>query len=233
MPSAGIFLALSDYLAQVRRLLRDPSPGALYTDPDLTEYINRAMQQRDLDLGIVRVKMSLALTIGVSQYSFATIAAGTLLAGPSTANLQDLISVIVMPLGGTNSAIRYPMGRIPYSELSFLLTTAYQSYPVLYSIYGPSTVFLGPPPAAAYTTEFDFVGYGAALVNSSDTDQQPYPYTDPVPFMACALAKAGAQHFDEADAFEGAYMNRLNRVRSRAKPMAVRNPWNSRLLRGR
>jgi len=123
MPSAGITLTLADYLTQTRRLLRD-STGALYSDSDLTEFINRAIKQRDLDLGYNRLKLSFTLTTGTHTYSYATILAGaTVLIGATTANIQDLLSIMVMPLGSGTSTIRYPLGRWPYSKLAYLLSS--------------------------------------------------------------------------------------------------------------
>src|SRR3990167_528557 len=116
MPASGIYSALSDYLTQVEALLRDAN-NSLYTTADLTTFINRAMQQRDLDLGLNRLRVSFTLTSSVSDYSFASINAGaTVLDGNANVNLQDVLSIIVIPLGSPNSAVRYPLSRWPYSK---------------------------------------------------------------------------------------------------------------------
>lgn len=230
--ASGLFYLLSDYLTQTRQLLRD-STGALYTDPDLTYFINTALRQRDLDLGFNRVRYSFTLVSGTYSYSFAAIVAGgTVLSGNANAILQDVFSLIVMPLGGATSSIRYPLGRWPYSKLAYLLSTAYPTYPAFYAMYGPSTIMLGPPPNGAYPCEIDCIGYSADLVNPSDQDQMPYPATDLIPYQAAALAKTQAQRFDEAEKFDQVYQRRLMRVRARMHPLSVPNPWSD-LPRGR
>jgi hypothetical protein len=225
MPSAALLTTLSAYLTATRQLLRDSS-GSLYTDADLTAFLNRAMRQRDLDLGLNRIRILQALTTGVYDYTFAAIAAtGTVLDGNSNAILQDLLSITVIPLGGASSSVRYPLARWPYSKLAFMLSTSYPTYPVCYALYGPTTIMFAPPPAQNYQTEFDFTCYSPDLVNPTDADIMPYPFTDPVPFMAAAFAKMQAQRFDEAESFSGVYKERMNRVRARSRSIAVANPW--------
>ena len=225
MPGSGIYSALSDYLTAVEALLRDATLS-LYTSADLTSFINRAMQQRDLDLGLNRLRVSFTLTSGTSDYSFASINAGaTVLDGNTNVNLQDVLSIIVIPLGTASSAVRYPLQRWPYTKLAPLLSTTYPTYPIAYSVYGASNIILGPPPAGNYPSEFDFICYSPNLVNSTDQDPMPYPFTDPVPFLAASFAKMQAQRFDEAERFGAIYAERMNRVRARARPISVRNPW--------
>jgi hypothetical protein len=225
MPTANLLSALSDYLAATRRLLHDPA-GALYTTPDLTEFINRAIRQRDLDLGINRVRLSMTLTAGVSDYPFATIAsAGTVMDGSTNAILMDVMSIFVMPLGTPGSSVRYPLARWPFSKLSYLLSSAYPSYPSCYAVYGSSTIIMGPAPAQNYPAEFDFTASSPDLVNNSDTDIVPYPWTDPIPFLAASFAKVSAQRYDESESLAKIYFERMNRVRGRARSIAISSPW--------
>lgn len=219
---------LASYLADTRRLLKDPSPGVTFTDLDLTAFINRSMRQRDMDLGMNRSKYSFTLTASQYTYTFTQIlSGGTYVAGNQNINPMDIFSWIVIPLGGSTSAVRYPLAKRAYSEIAPLLSTSYPTYPVAFSLYGPETVMLAPPPANTYFTEIDFIGYSSDLVNSTDTDFMPYPYTDPVPFMAASFAKIYLQRFDEADAFEKMYMQRLNRTRARSRPLAMTDPWSN------
>lgn len=225
---------LQDYLDRVRRLLRDEDPNrALYSTTDLTAWVNEAMQQRDVDLGLNRARISFAMTQGIYQYAIATIVTnGTVLTGPTNPNIIDFISITVVPLGGGPGALpRYPLSRVPYSELAFLLATNNPTYPVAYAMYGTGHVMVGPPPAGNYFTEWDGITHAPELVNPLDADPQPYPWTQPIPFYAAHLAKLGAQRFDEAQAFQAKYQESLGRVRSRGRPFAVRQPWRSSLLR--
>ena len=218
--------ALSDYRTQTRQFLRDEGTS-LYSATDVDAFINRALQQRDLDLGLNRSRIRYTLIVNQFEYLISTIvASGTVLSGPATPNVTDLLSVIVITTtGATTGGIRYPLGRWPYSRLAYLISVAWPTYPQWYAMYGTGSVFLAPPPAAAYPTEWDFVGYASPLVNPGDTDPLPYPWTDPVPFLAAHFGKIQTQRFDEAQEFLKIYQQRLALVRSRGRPMAVANPF--------
>jgi hypothetical protein len=226
--------SLSDYLVETRQLLRDESTSApLYSTADLTAHINRAIRQRDLDLGINRMRISFPLTANVYEYPFATIVSGGTLLEGSAANLNpiDVTSIVVWPLGTPPQGTPYLVGRWPYSLLSYLITTSAPSWPVKYCVYGPSTIMFGPVPAYAYPCYWDFFGATTPLVNAGDTDPMPYPYTDPVAFAAAGFAKYSAQRADEARVFynpdpraPGLYQQRLAMVRGRSRPMQVRDP---------
>jgi hypothetical protein len=138
---------------------------------------------------------------------------------------MDVRSIIVMPMGA-GTIPRYPLGRRAYTDplVTVLLSTSYPSYPVVYALYGPTTVVLAPPPAQAYASEFDFIAYSADLVNPADQDNLPYPYTDPVPFLAAGFAKVTSQRFDEAKEFGAMYAERANRVNIGSRAIQVKNP---------
>lgn len=224
---------LANYIASTRRTLRDESTGNVYSDTDLTAWINEAMQHRDLDLRINRMLYSFTLTAGVFRYSFdSVISGGTKLIGAAGVTPVDIYSLVLMPLGDANSTTRYPMGRWPYSELTVLLARNYPSYPIAYSIFGPSTFVLGPPPANGYPVEVDFFGYSSPLVNPTDIDPVPYPWTNSIPFYAAYLAKMQSQRFDEADRFYQRYQEKIGLARSGGRPLAVRNPLSNLSRRG-
>jgi len=109
---------LTDYLTDTRRLLRDET-GSVYTDGDLTAFINRAIQQRDLELGLNRVRISFPMTTGQVAYPISTIlSGGTVLTGPSSPNVIDVLSITVIPIGPSPGGIRYPLARWPYSKIT-------------------------------------------------------------------------------------------------------------------
>lgn len=223
---SGVQQTLASYLLDVRALLRDPDPGNTYLTSDLTRFINRAIRQRDLDLGMNRSKFLFYLTVQQASYTYSQIMqTAQLLNGNPLLQIMDVLSFIVMPLGGIASSVRYPLGRKAYSALSPFISTSYPTYPTWYGLYGPTTLFVAPPPANAYPCEIDFVGYSPDLVNDTDMDYMPYPYTDPVPFLACAFAKETLQRFDEAKVFAATYEERMLRFRAGSRRMSVSNPW--------
>jgi hypothetical protein len=306
-PGNGSFKSLNDYLEEVRELLRDvldAGQGQLYSNRLLIQSINRGMQQRDLDLGLNRIRISFPMVTQQFQYPIPTIlqqgvvltsndtpvasftqlvppnSNGVHITGsfqpgyivlqpgpswPTTASVQnktaigfdviftiaspplpststvdiiiigvggvpfpniiDVLSIVITPLGQPPGGIRYPLGRWPYSRLSYLLSTAYPTYPVKYSMFGVNTIMVAPPPANPYPTEWDFMGYSSALVQGVDTDPMPYPWTDPIPFWACHFAKLSVQRFDEAQAFKSEAQDRTRRVLARGRPLGVADPW--------
>lgn len=224
-------VTLGSYQDEVRRLLRDKTtPGAqvIWSDADLTAFINRAMQQRDLDLGLNRSLISYAFTTSVFRYPFASVVAGgTVVDGSPSPNPMDVLSLTIYPIGGPppTGGIKYPMARRPYSFVANFTSTSWNSYPRWYAVFGPSTVYVAPPPAGPYLAEWDFKTWASKLVNTTDPDPMPYPYTDPIPFMAASLAKMESQDPSGAQFFEGQYKGRLNLVRSGSRPFAVRDPF--------
>jgi hypothetical protein len=225
---------LASYIADAEGMLRDKTNN-LYSQTDITDWVNKGIRHRDMDLAINRIKYSFTLSAGVFQYTIdQVLSTGTLVAGPANVEATDLLSVYLIPLGAPTSSPRYPLQRWPYSDLGFLLATSYPSYPVAYSMFGTSTIMLGPPPAAAYPAEFDFFGYSPPLVNPTDLDPVPYPWTEPVPYYVCYRAKIQQQRFDLAREFynpdprtPGLYQKSIGTVRARGRPIAVRNPWNT------
>ena len=108
--------------------------------------------------------------------------------------------------------LRYVMGTMSYSELNATvrqynppLTWA----PVRYCRYGPNTLIFGPAPSIAYATEWDCSVYGTPLVNLTDFDMLPYPYTKPVPYYAAYVAKLNERQYDEAETFMTRYTAEL------------------------
>lgn len=108
--------------------------------------------------------------------------------------------------------LRYVMGTMSFSELNATvrqynppLTWA----PVRWARYGPNTVIFGPAPSIAYVTEWDCSVYSSPLVNLTDFDLLPYPYTKPVPYYAAYKAKLNERQYDEAESFKELYTNEL------------------------
>lgn len=225
---------LADYLADTRRLLRAKgSSTVVYDDADLTPFINRAKNQRDLVARLIRVRISYALTANQFAYPLATVAAnGAVLTKPTnltTINPIDVLSLIVNTTVGnaTTVGIRYPLGRWPYSKVAYLLSTSYPTYPVKFASMGPGsagTIFLAPPPVNNYPAEWDLFCYSPDLALTTDADVCPYPYTDPIPFFAAAFAKMMAQRMDEAKSLLDLGNQRLAMAVNGARPLTLANP---------
>ena len=197
------------------------------------------MQERDLRSRVLRVRISYALVANQYAYPVATVVSGgTVLHGPATPSVIDLLSVTVATQIGVaaDRSLRYPLGRWPYSKVAWLLSKNYPTYPMKFSTYGggsAATIMLAPMPALAYPAEWDFFCYSPALVNPGDPDPLPYPYTDPVPFFAAYFAKLQAQRLDEAKDWKQVAEERLKTALIGARPIAVADPFSDMQTRWR
>src|SRR5258708_6001214 len=211
-------------------LLRDEgiANSQAFSNGDLTSFINRGMNERDLAARVLRVRISRVMVANQFAYTLSDIvSSGTVLTGPVAPNLIDPISVVInLTTGGTTTlGRRKPLGRVPYSSITPYLATNFASTPEWWASYGPGSsgsLFVAPPPAVAYPTEWDFFCYSPALVANGDLDPLPFPYTDCIPFYAAAFAKMQMQRFDEAGEFMKVAMERSKRFLVGGRPIAVR-----------
>jgi hypothetical protein len=135
---------LQDYLQATRRLLRDETTG-VYSTVDLTAWINQSMQQRDLDLGINRVRIAFAMLSGVFQYTFAQILnGGSLLTGPIVGAPIPVFSA-TQPVGaGDTTAIVSGPFVVPYQ--AGVLSTSWDTTAVVsLTVAGSFLVTFGTP----------------------------------------------------------------------------------------
>lgn len=204
---------LSSYITDTRRYLHDAS-GKYWTDADLTSYINRAMTQRDWDSGQNRLLQSVTLTIGQGTYVFNQ--------APFSTSTLDVLGIIVI-FGN----FRYQLSQVSYTELGSVLQPyqGYKNIPVGFAKYNASTIIVAPAPQQAFAAEFDTLVSSPTLVNGSDADPLPYPWTDPVPFLAAHFAKLALQQYDEADQFLKLYQQRLLWVQAGSRGMSVAQPY--------
>lgn len=194
-PALGT-VSLSDYLDELRDLLHDRD-DRFWTATQKANYINRARRQRDEDTAIQRSTISFTLTAGTGTYTFAQVGNGSII---------DVISINLI-FGQT----RIVLDNVSLTELNqrYRQSTTFNGWTSGWARQGASTVIFGPTPSTGFVTEWDCVVFGASLVNLTDTDQVPYPYTKPVAFYAAYLAKINErQHADEAQDFLADY-NRL------------------------
>src|SRR3990167_139904 len=198
-PGAAGAATLTSYLAELRRLLHDPN-DVYWSVADKTANLNTAIRQRDRDTGGQRVNISKTLTIGTDTYNFSTL---------SNVQVYDVINIWVQYAGG-----RVRLNPLAYSALTerYRPWINYQGIPEAWARYGPSDVIFGPIPSLAYVTEWDCCVYSSPLVNLTDGDPLPYPYTDPVPFYAAFLCKTNERQMEEAAEFLSIYRLRLTNI---------------------
>lgn len=186
-------VSLSDYLTQTADLLHVSSANSYgyWGEAKLTRFINRGMQRRDLLTGGVRTLVNVTLTVGQEAYVFT-----------NTVGLENAFDINAITLVMGNA--RYPLGQLPFTELTrnFRQYTTMQSYPVAWAKLNAFTVYVAPLPSQAYVTTWDVSSYSTPLAVAADTDDLPYPYTEPVPYWAARLAKMDERQYEEAASFE-------------------------------
>ncbi len=195
-PGSG-FVTLSDYLQSLRDLLRDPNDD-LWSSAQKTRFINDALKRRDFDTEGNRQLISFGLTAGTDTYTFANL---------GNNRVFDVIGINLIFV-----AQRIVLAHLSFTELNqrFRPWVPWTDIPRAFARYGPSTVVFGPSPGFAYTSEWDCAIYGNPLVNLTDTDVLPIPYTVPVPFYAAHLAKLNERQWDEADDFFRQYREQID-----------------------
>lgn len=207
----AVFSTLSDYLTQLRRLLHDAN-DVFWSQAAKTAYINQAMQTRDRDTGMNRTRAIVTLTAGTSAY---LLTAGN-------ANSYDVNGVALY-----NGSTRYQMEMRGYTEaqMRYQPILNFTMQPVCVTKYGASSLIFMPVPDQNYVTEWDCLLISTALAATTDQDPLPYPWTDPVPYLAAHFANLEVQKQEEADRFLQIYQARLMGVQAGARGMMIRSPY--------
>lgn len=205
------FSTLGDYLTVLRRLLHD-SNDVFWSATAKTAYINQAMQQRDRDTGQNRTRAFVTLTAGTSEYMITQ----------ANSNTMDVIGIALY-----NGTTRYQLEMRGYTDaqIRYQPILAFQMQPVCVTKYGANSLIFMPVPDQGYSTEWDCLLITQALAATTDRDPLPYPWTDPVPYMAAHFANLEIQKQDEADRFLKIYQDRLMGVMAGARSMLIRSPY--------
>lgn len=204
---------LASYRTELRRLLHDAN-GAYWTDAALNAYLNRAVKQRDRDTGENRLVQTITLTTGTREYVYN--------APPFDTRTFDVLSIVLI-WGNWRTVLP----QVSYTDLStvFQPYDGYRQVPAAWAKLGATRVRIGPEPNQNYTSEWDTLVVAADLVNDSDPDPLPYPWTDPVPFLAAHFAKLEIQQHAEAQMFRELYNTRLREVLAGARGRQLENPY--------
>jgi len=204
---------LSEYLLNTRRLVRDAN-AQYWSDAELTTYINWAMKQRDRDSLMNRSIQTTDLTIDQNLYQFN--------ASPFNVSTIDVLSIIVL-----YGNMRVRLEERVYEEAASLYqpTSSYSGLPTVFAKFGANQVYIAPMPNQAYEAEFDTAVVATDLTVAADADPLPYPWTDPVPFLAAHFARYSLQQYDEAEAMMKAYNDRMTGIFAGARSQMVPYPY--------
>jgi hypothetical protein len=206
---------LSTYITQVRRLLHDVNAN-FWTDPELTDYINEGRNRLVRDTGCLRKIQSSTLVANQEIYNLSDLPSGNL--------NMDILNINVY-WGNSRLPLRY----LPWTQFNTQMRF-WQNYigqPIAYSMYGPGQFYVGPVPDQNYTVEIDTVIQPVTLVNSTDVDEIPNPWTGPVQFYAAYLAKFKEQSYGEAELFKNQYISQAQSVLSTTYTRRIPDPYSS------
>jgi hypothetical protein len=206
-------MALSDYITECRRLLHDAN-GNFYSDSELTDYINQGRTRLVRDTGCLRTYQT--SSVAANQEVLLTSSL------PSGVNTLDVINFNLI-WGNTRIALQY----LPFTDFNARLRY-YQNYtgrPIAYSMYGQTSIYLGPVPDQTYSVELDTVIMPTALTTDSPTETIPEPYTTPVAFYACYKAKHKEQAYGESEIFNQEYKNQVRAVLSSVFTRRITTPY--------
>lgn len=206
---------LASYRTRFLRVVKDANqqffnagatPGTAASYADIDAWINEAIRWRDLWSGGSRsYRGQIPLTVGLDQYSLTTLF--------PTDTVLDIPYVWII-VGNA----RYKISERPLDEVTKFARglIGFTNIPVCWCRYGATALFIATAPASAqYTADFDVttlsVQFDAAA--PATLDPLPFPYTEPVPYMAAAFGKEQWQRqYEEAERLRGQAEQKLRDI---------------------
>jgi hypothetical protein len=207
---------LASYLASTRRHLKDAN-AQYWTDTNLTAYIGEAMQKVAVDAGHLRYVITSQLIANQRDYAISYPTPLPTVAGSvgfaAIIGFYDLWVIATGGSTGTRMRLRNPS----WQELQAFTNqwTSAVGIPEAWAKLGAAQISFGPTPALAYFVEFGVKLIPNVLVNTTDADPSPYPFTEPVPYYAAYLAKIEQQQYNEAKQFYNADANNMGLYQQR------------------
>jgi hypothetical protein len=226
---------LTAYLNQTRSLLQLPGANStsLYSDADLTRWINIARGQVAGEGACIRVNGSIPTAVGQEAYPFSAIGVGV----PATTGVQGVIRIDSIHCNAGSGQLW--MTPRPWSWFSLYNrnnAAPVQGVPTEWSQFGqgaaPSGVantsvnggsfYLSLVPDDIYSLSCNSVCYPIPLVDDTTVEALPYFWTDAVPFFAAYFALMSAQTnarmADAATMYKGHYNEFMDRARKQSNP---------------
>lgn len=233
-------MALTAYQLQTRSLLQLPGNAStsLYSDSDLTRWINIARGQVAGEAECIRVMGTLSTVIGQRPYNFSGINVGT----PAATGVQGVINIRSLSYNVGSGQLWLTPRPWPWFSLYELNNAApYSGAPRAWAQFGqgaaPSgasgttigggSLYVSPLPDLVYTLNCNSVCYPIPLVDDTTVEALPYFWTDAVPFFAAYFAllssQTNARMADAAQMYKGHYNEFMNRARKQSN--ASTNNW--------
>jgi hypothetical protein len=229
---------LTQYQTRTKQLLQNPSaPTSLYSNSDLTTWINQARGQLAGEAECIRVLGTISTSLATRNYSFSSLNLGV----AATTGVRGAIHV---------RSIRYAVASgfqwiaprpWEWFELYYLNNPVPDSGPPTdWSQYaqgsaGTSTgssasgsFFINPLPDMLYTLTCDCVCYPIDLVDDTTVEALPFLWTDAVAYFAAYLALLSSQtnaRRADAEAMFSYYQTFTQRARQFSNPSLLRSQY--------
>lgn len=213
---------LDQYLAETRRTLQNPpSPVTLFTDADLTAFINTSRGILAGEAECIRIMGTLALTSSTRSYALSAADIGV--AATTGANA---------PLKANQATVDVGDGEMPLFSKPWPWFQSYLLGEVVPSTGQPTTwaqlkqgvaatLYFYPLPNTTFTVNLDCVCEPIDLADNSTVEVIPYPFTDAVPFLAAYYAYMSVQRQEDAEGMMKRYRERLNANRASSTPAVL------------
>ena len=233
-------MALAQYLKQTRRLLQLPGTQStsLYTDADLTDFINISRGQIAGEGECIRVMATIPTVAAQQVYRFQDAVLGV----PATTGVQGIINIrSISNQVGSGALWMTPRPWPWFSLYEMNNPVPTTGVPTVWAQFGqgaaPSGVpntsvnggsfYVAPIPDDVYTLNLNAVCYPQALALDTDVEALPYFWTDCVPFFAAYFALMSAQTnarmAEASNMYKGHYEEFMDRARKQSN--ASTNRW--------
>lgn len=229
-------MLVSYYLPQTRSLLQLPGSAStsLYTDADLTRFINIARGQVAGEGACIRVIGTIPTVANQQPYAFSGVNLGV-----SGANgIQGIINIRSLSYVAGNGQLWMTPRPWPWFSLYNLNNATPQAGPpkewaqfgqgaapgvgINQAAVSGGTFYISPAPDDVYQINCNSVCYPIPLAAEADPEAIPYLWTDAVPFFAAYFALMSAQTnarmADAAQMYKGHYNEFMERARKQANP---------------
>jgi hypothetical protein len=226
---------LTAYLTATRSLLQLPGSNStsLYSDVDLTRFINVARGQVAGEGECIRVIGTIQTVAGQQPYRFQDVSLGV----PATTGVEGIINIDSITYSVASGQLWLPPRPWPWFELYEINNAVPQPGPprtwaqfgqgaapsaVANSSINGGSFYLSPAPDIVYQLNCNAVCYPIPLALDTDPEAIPYFWTDAVPFFAAYFALMSAQTnarmADAAQMYKGHYGEFMDRARKQSNP---------------
>lgn len=229
---------LTSYITKTQQLLQLPGATTpLYSDANVTGWVNTARGQLAGDGECVRKIGTISTVAGQRPYDFSGLNLGV----SATNGIAGAILVRRISYGIASGQLWVPPRPWEWFELYALNNAVPQNGPPkMWSQYAQGSAgsgtgsgasgsfYLDPPPDLVYTLYCDSVCYPNALVDDTTVEAIPYLWTDAVPYFAAYLALLSSQtqaRQADADRMMKRYEEFKDRARRSSNPSVLR--WQS------